>query len=65
MDKLGIKSVVYKKFRPFTLKKVESKENIMNRDFSTTNITYIYMIKDDWCYFSSVIHLNRRKIVGC
>lgn len=39
MNKLGIKSVVCKKFRHFTSKKKEeSKENILSRDFSTTDI---------------------------
>ena len=73
MNILGIKSIVCKKFRPFTSKKkVESKENILNRDFSTTDInqkwvtdiTYIYTIKDGWCYLASVMDLNSRKIVG-
>lgn len=39
MNKLGIKSVVCKKFRPYSSKhKVESRENIINRDFTTTAI---------------------------
>ncbi|MBU5437198.1 IS3 family transposase, partial [Tissierella sp. MSJ-40] len=39
MNKLGIKSIVCKKFRPISSKnKVESRENIINRDFSTSNI---------------------------
>ena len=39
MNKLGIKSIVCKKFRPHSLKtKVESRENIINRDFSTAGI---------------------------
>ena len=73
MSKLGIKSIVCKKFRPYTSKnKVESRENIINRDFSTTginqkwvtDITYIHTIKDGWCYLASVMDLNSRKIVG-
>ena len=73
MNKLGIKSIVCKKFRPYSSKnKVESRENIINRDFSTTginqkwvtDITYIHTIKDGWCYLASVMDLNSRKIVG-
>ena len=72
MNKIGIKSVVCKKFRPFpSNKKLESRENILNRDFSTTSInqkwvtyiTYIHTIKDGWCYLASVIDLNSRKIL--
>ena len=73
MNKLGIKSIVCKKFRPYSSKnKVESRGNIINRDFSTTDInqkwvtdiTYIHTIKDGWCYLASVMDLNSRKIVG-
>ena len=73
MNKLGIKSIVCKKFRPYSSKNnVESRENIINRDFSTTginqkwvtDITYIHTIKDGWCYLASVMDLNSRKIVG-
>jgi len=39
MNKLGIKSVVCKKFRPYPSKhKVESRANVINRDFTTTSI---------------------------
>ena len=39
MNKLGIKSIVCRKFRPFSSRnKVESRENIINRDFTTTGI---------------------------
>ncbi len=39
MNKLGIKSIVCRKFRPFSSRnKIESRENIINRDFSTTAI---------------------------
>ncbi|MCR2043040.1 IS3 family transposase [Anaerosalibacter massiliensis] len=73
MSKFGIKSIVCKKFRPFSSRnKVESRQNIINRDFSTTginqkwvtDITYIHTIKDGWCYLASVMDLNSRKIVG-
>lgn len=73
MSQLGIKSVICKKFRPMTSKtKVENKENMLSRDFTTTNInqkwvtdfTYIHTIKDGWCYLASVMDLHSRKIVG-
>lgn len=73
MNKLGIKSVVCKKFRPYSSRnKIANRENIINRDFSTTDInqkwvtdiTYIHTIKDGWCYLACVMDLNSRKIVG-
>ncbi|MBU5294095.1 hypothetical protein KQH90_08610 [Anaerosalibacter bizertensis] len=66
MDKLGIKSIVCKKFRPSSSRnKVDSREHIINRDSSTTginqkwviDITYIHTIKDGWCYLASVMDL--------
>lgn len=51
MKNLGIRSIIVKKFRPTSSKsKVESRENVLKRDFSTSNInqkwvtdiTYIY-----------------------
>ena len=73
MKSLGIRSIIVKKFRPTSSKsKVESKENVLNRDFSTTNInqkwvtdiTYIHTLKDGWCYLASVMDLFSKKIVG-
>ncbi len=73
MSKLGIKSVVCRKFRPYSSRnKIDSRENIISRNFSTTginqkwvtDITYIHTIKDGWCYLASVMDLNSRKIVG-
>jgi transposase InsO family protein len=73
MAKLGIKSIVIKKFWPATNKsKTESKENVLNRDFSAntinekwvTDITCIYTIKYGWCNLASVMDLYRRKIIG-
>ncbi|RBP38218.1 transposase InsO family protein [Garciella nitratireducens] len=73
MKELGIKSIIYKKFKPIPSgNKIDSKENILNRDFSTNNInqkwvtdiTYIYTIKDGWCYLASVMDLYSKKIVG-
>ena len=67
MNKLGIKSIVCKKFRLYSSKnKIESRENIINRDLSktrinqkwVTDITYIHTIRDDWCYLASVMDLD-------
>ncbi|ERI92768.1 integrase core domain protein [Clostridiales bacterium oral taxon 876 str. F0540] len=73
MTKLGVKSIVIKKFRPTSSKsKIENKENVLKRDFSAntinekwvTDITYIHTIKDGWCYLASVMDLYSRKIIG-
>jgi transposase InsO family protein len=73
MNNLGIKSIVCKKYKPHSAKiKVEEKENILKRDFSTTtinekwvtDITYIYTLRDGWCYLASVMDLYSRKIIG-
>lgn len=67
MNKLGIKSIVCKKFRLYSSKnKIESRENIINRDLSktrinqkwVTDITYIHTIRDGWCYLASVMDLD-------
>lgn len=73
MKKLGIQSIIIRKYRPQSSKnKIVEKENILKRDFSTktinekwvTDITYIYTIKDRWCYLASVMDLHTRKIIG-
>ncbi|WP_169911703.1 hypothetical protein [Clostridium oryzae] len=39
MKKLGIKSIIVKKYRPTSSKKkIEAQENVLKRDFSTTTI---------------------------
>jgi transposase InsO family protein len=64
---------VCRKFKPFSSKaKVEDRENILERDFSTTSInqkwvtdiTYIHTMKDGWCYLASVMDLHSKKIIG-
>lgn len=73
MKNMGIRSVILKKYKPHTTKvKVEDRTNILKRDFSTNSInekrtgdiTYIYTIKDGWCYLASVMDLHTRKIIG-
>ena len=73
MKMLGIKSIVVRKYRPYSSKKkVEEKENVLNRDFTATtlnqkwvtDITYIYTIRHGWCYLASVMDLCTRQIIG-
>lgn len=70
--------MINKKKRGFLIersKKNEStivKENILNRDFSTTtinekwvtDITYIHVLKEGWTYLASVMDLHDRKIIS-
>jgi putative transposase len=73
MRKLGIKSIILKKYRPTSSKqKIKEQENILKRDFEATtinekwvtDITYIYTTSNDWCYLASVMDLYSRKIIG-
>lgn len=73
MNQLNIHSIVIKKFRPAKAnKKVIERENLLNQDFTATkinekwvgDITYIYTLRDGWCYLASVMDLYTRKIIG-
>lgn len=73
MKKLGIKSIIIKKYRPTSSKnKTEERVNVLKGDFTTntinekwvTDITYIHTIKDGWCYLASVLDLYTKKIIG-
>ncbi len=73
MKKLDIKSQTVKKYRPYSKKKVyDLGENLLKRDFTTTDInqkwvcdiTYINVLRDGWCYLASVLDLHTKKIVG-
>lgn len=74
MKKLSIKSIIVKKWRPYCSNKVNAagKENLIEEDFSAdtinkkwlTDITYIYTLKDRWCYLASVFDCCSAKIVG-
>ncbi len=73
MKKLGIRSIVVKKYRPHSTKKIyKGGENLLNRDFTTTkinekwvaDITYIHTLKDGWNYLASILDLHTQKIVG-
>jgi len=73
MFSMAIRSIVVKKYRPYSSKKnITERENILNRDFSTstinqkwcTDITYIHTVKDGWTYLASVMDLHSKKIIG-
>ena len=73
MKKADIRSIIVKKFRPTPSKeKVAERENIINRDFTTTtinqkwvgDITYIHTLRDGWCYLASVLDLHSKKVIG-
>ena len=73
MSSMSLRSIVVKKFRPYTSKtSIEEKENLLNRDFEATSInqkwctdiTYIYTLKDGWTYLASVMDLYSKKIIG-
>jgi len=73
MVNLGLKSIVVKKYRPHSSKKtVEERENLLNRDFTTTginqkwctDITYIHTVNDGWTYLASVMDFHSKKIIG-
>ncbi|WP_408056778.1 IS3 family transposase [Ureibacillus massiliensis] len=73
MKRAGIQSNTTKKYRPTpTQKPVEERENILEQDFTTTNInekwvadiTYIHTIRHGWCYLASVLDLHTKKVIG-
>lgn len=73
MQKLGIKSITVKKYKPQSSnKKVIEGKNILNQDFKSdkpnqkwvTDITYIYTLKHGWCYLASVLDLCTKKNIG-
>lgn len=73
MHKLGIKSIVIKKYQYSKNqgKVPDDKENILNRDFETdtvfkklvTDITYIYVGNEGWTYLVSVMDLYYRLVI--
>ncbi|WP_371932717.1 IS3 family transposase [Bacillus carboniphilus] len=72
-EKVGIRSIIQRKYRPYTSQhQVTEQGNLLNRDFTTTtinekwvgDITYIHTIKDGWCYLASVMDLHSKKIIG-
>ncbi len=70
MTELGLCVITVKKYNPHSNKKVaEGLENVLKRGFTTTSInekwvgdiTYIYTIRDGWCYLASVLNLHPKK----
>jgi putative transposase len=73
MTKAEIRSITKKKYRPHSSREnVLERKNLLKRDFSTTtinekwgaDITYIYTLRDGWCYLASVMDLHSKKMVG-
>lgn len=73
MANMGLKSIVVKKYRPHSSKgNVEERENLLDRDFTTsginqkwcTDITYIHTANDGWTYLASVMDYCSKKIIG-
>lgn len=73
MAQMGLRSIVIKKYRPYSSKEnVQERDNILNRDFKTTNInqkwctdiTYVHTLKDGWTYLASVMDFYSKKIIG-
>ena len=70
----GLASIIQKKYTPYKQSKelVLDRDNILEQDFSTTSInqkwvsdiTYIYVQKEGWCYLASVMDLHSKKIIG-
>jgi len=73
MKEIDIRSIVVKKYRYYSSScNIQAKENLLNRDFSTsginqkwcTDITYIHTVKDGWTYLASVMDFHSKKIIG-
>lgn len=73
MKKLGLRSIVTKKFKPQSTKPTtEDLPNLLKQDFTTTrlnekwvaDITYIHTHKNGWCYLASILDLHSKKIIG-
>ncbi|WP_281890043.1 IS3 family transposase [Paenibacillus sp. YYML68] len=73
MKRLGLRSVVIKKFRPEKKDAVyNGGENLLNRDFFTTrrnekwvsDVTYVHTLELGWCYLASIMDLSTSKIIG-
>lgn len=73
MKHIGLFAVIFKKFRPQSSKsKDKDLPNLLKQDFSAdkinkkwvVDITYIYTVKDGWCYLASIMGLCSQKIVG-
>lgn len=74
MRKLGIKSIVIKKFKPASKTTSPNKEylNLLDQDFTSNtpgtklvgDITYIYTKQDGWTYLAAVLDLYDLSVIG-
>ncbi|MTP78911.1 IS3 family transposase [Turicibacter sanguinis] len=74
MKLAGLASIIQKKYTPYKQSKelVLERDNILEQDFSTTSInqkwvsdiTYIHVQEEGWCYLASVMDLHSKKIIG-
>ena len=74
MKSAGLVSIIQKKYKPYTQSKelVLERDNLLERDFSTTSInqkwvsdiTYIHVQKEGWCYLASVMDLHSKKLLA-
>ena len=74
MKTAGLASIIQKKYKPYKSSKelVLEHENLLEQDFSTTSInqkcvsdiTYIHVQKEGWCYLASVMDLHSKKMIG-
>ena len=62
MKSAGLASISQKKYIPYKQPKelVLERDNILKQDFSTTStdITYIHVQEEGWCYLASVMDLH-------
>ncbi len=73
MKSAGLASIIQKKYTPYKQPKelVLERDNILEQDFSTTSInqkwvsdiTYIHVQKEGWCYLASVMDLHSKKLL--
>ena len=74
MKSAALASIIQKKYTPYKQSKelVLERDNILEQDFSTTSInqkwvsdiTYIHVQEEGWCYLASVMDLHSKKIIG-
>ena len=74
MKSNSLASIIQKKYTPYkqTKELVLGRDNILKQDFSTTSInqkwvsdiTYIHVQEEGWCYLASVMDLHSKKIIG-
>ncbi len=74
MKSAGLASILQKKYTPYKPSKelVLERESILEQNFSTTSInqkwvsdiTYIHVQEEGWCYLASVMDSHSKKIIG-